>query len=97
MELAVAALEGLGHAFDGIDDAEALDEIHVNARRVADQPQNGLICALGNVHAEALILEPADELLALVCFRTMFEYDDHNSILLIDRKRSATIKNAAQV
>ena len=82
MELSVAALEGLGHALDGVDDAEALNEIHIDARRIADQTQHGLVLALGDMHAKSLIFEPVDELLALVCFRAMLEYDDHDSVLL---------------
>ena len=97
MELAVAALEGLCHALDGVDDAQTLDQVHVDARRVADQAQHGLVLALGDVHAKALIFEPVDKLLALVLFCATLEYDDHNNFLLIDREISPQRKNAAQV
>ena len=81
VELAVAALEGLGHALDAVDDAEARDQVHVHAGRVADEAEHGLVFALGNVDGQALALEPVDELLALCCFHAMFEYDDHDVYL----------------
>lgn len=34
---AVAALERLGHALDAVDNVEAGDEVHIDARRVADE------------------------------------------------------------
>ena len=92
VELAVAALERLRYALDGVNDTQALDEIHVNARRIADQSQHGLIRALGNVNAQSLIFEPADELLALVRFCPMLEYDDHDNILLINCEAVAITK-----
>ena len=81
VELAVAALEWLGHALDTVNDAEAADQIHIHAGRVADEAEHGLIFALGNVDGQALTLEPVDELLALCGFHAMFEYDDHDVYL----------------
>ena len=81
MELAVAALEGLSHALDAVDDAEAADQVHVHAGRVADEAEHGLVFSLGNVDGQALTLEPVDELLALCCFHAMFEYDNHDDYL----------------
>jgi len=49
------------------------------------------------VHAQALIFEPVDGLLALVMFSAALEYDDHNNFLLIDREKSPQRNNAAQV
>ncbi len=42
------------------------------------EAEHGLVLALGDVDAQALIFEPVDELLALVLFDAMLEYDDHN-------------------
>ena len=81
VELAVAALEGLAHALDAVDDAEAADQIHVHVGRVADETEHGLIFALGNVDDQPLSLEPVDELRALCRFHAMFEYDDHDDYL----------------
>ena len=81
VELAVAALEWLGHALDTVNDAEAADQIHIHAGRVADEAEHGLIFALGNVDGQALTLEPVDELLTLCGFHAMFKYDDHDDYL----------------
>ena len=65
MELAVAALEGVADLPDGFHDVQTADEVHIDAAGVADESENGMICAHGDVHAEILTLKPVDQLIAL--------------------------------
>ena len=83
---AVAALERLGHALDTVDDVEAGDKIHIDARRVADESEDRLIIALGDVDVQAKIFQPADELVTALLGDAVLQDYDHNVILLIFRK-----------
>ena len=86
MVFAVAALERLGHALDTVDDVEAGDEVHIDARRVADEAKDRLITALGDVDVQAKIFQPADELVTALLGDAVLQDYDHNVILLIFRK-----------
>ena len=77
MELAVAALERLGDALDGVDNIQTGDEVHVYTGRVADQTKNGLEFTLRDMDAQTLSFQPFDQLVALFFLYTVFQYDDH--------------------
>ena len=79
VELPVAALEGLRHPLHGVHDAKAPDEVHIHSRGVAHQAQHRLILALGDVHLQALLRQPVDELGPLFLFHAAFQYHDHCS------------------
>ena len=77
VELPVGELVGLRDALDPVDDVHALEQEGVDARRVSDDAYDGLVVALGDVGLEAPVLDPADEVVELLCGCRVLDYCDH--------------------
>ncbi len=78
MVFAIAAFERLGHALDAVHNVEAGDQIHVHAAGVADEAEDGLVVALGDVDVQAEIFQPADQLVAAFLGNAVLQYNDHD-------------------
>ena len=66
VELAVCLLEGLCHALNALDDVHALEEEGINLGGVADNADDRLFLAGGDVRLIAAILNPLDEVAELL-------------------------------
>ena len=77
VELAVGALEGLLDALDRLHDVQRGDQVHVHAAGVADQADDGVVLALGDVQPEAVALQPVGQVLHLVFVDLVLEQYDH--------------------
>ena len=89
MELAVAALERLRDALDGINDAKTGDKVHIDPARVAHETENGLILADGGVDLQSLLLQPVNKLVFLLFGSAVFQNDDHR--LFLQKQKSGTV------
>ena len=89
VELAVAALERLRDALDGIDDAETRNKIHVDPARVTHETKYGLILADRGVDLQSLLLQPVDKLVFLLFGSAVFQNDDHR--LFLQKQKSGTV------
>ena len=81
VELAVAALEGLGDPLYGFHDLQTAHQVHVHPAGVAYEAQDGLIGAHGDVDLQSQVFQPANELVPLVVGHAVFEYNYHFSVL----------------
>ena len=72
VELAVAALEGLGHPGHGVHNAQTADKVHVDAAGVAHQTQYSLIHAMRDVDVQPLALQPVHQLILFFFFYSVF-------------------------
>ena len=86
VELAVAALERVGHALDGIDDIQTFQQRHIDPARIADQTQHGLILAERGMHVNILVPQPVDELISLFLGDVVLQYDNHGFDLQCNKK-----------
>ena len=89
MELAVAALERLRDALDGIYDSETGDKVHIDPARVTHKTENGLILADGGVDLQSLLLQPVNKLVFLLFGSAVFQNDDHR--LFLQKQKSGTV------
>ena len=89
VELAVAALERLRDALDGINDAETGDKVHIDPARVTHKTENGLILADGGVDLQSLLLQPVNKLVFLLFGSAVFQNDDHR--LFLQKQKSGTV------
>ncbi len=62
MELAVRLLVGLGDALDAVDDVHGLEQEGIDLRGVADDADDGLVLAFGDVGPESPVLDPGHEM-----------------------------------
>ena len=86
VKLAVAALERLRNALNGINDAKARDKVHIDPARVAHETEDGLILADGGVDPQSLLLQPVNKLVFLLFGSTVFQNYDHRFSLQIKQK-----------
>ena len=77
VEFAVGALEGLLDALDGLHDVQRGDQVHVHSAGVADQADDGVVLALGDVQPEAVALQPVRQVLHLVFVHLVLEQYNH--------------------
>ena len=77
MELAVCLLVGLGDALDAVDDVHGLEEERIDLRRIADDADNRLILAFGDIRPESAVLDPGYEMRQLV-FGGALVYDSYH-------------------
>lgn len=91
VELAVAALERLRDALDGIYDAKTGDKVHIDPARVTHETENGLILADGGVDLQSLLLQPVNKLVFLLFGSAVFQNDDHRLFLQKQKSRHSVI------
>ena len=85
MEFSVDVFVGVLDSFHVFDDVQRLDEIDVDAGRVADESENQLIDALRLMDGDALADQPVLQVVQLLLVRIFFQDDNHvcGSFLLI--------------
>ena len=89
VELAIRLLERLGHAANRFDHAVRFKQIRVNASRIANQTDDGLIRAFDNRRRDAFALDDFTELRHTFFWRSRFDNCDHaRNPSIIQRCRS---------
>ena len=89
VEFAVGALEGLGHALDGVHDVQPHNQILVQLGRVADNTHDGGKLPLGHMGDQILGLDPADQVLySLFVYVRLYDDDHFYSPFLPCRRRN---------
>ena len=89
LELAVDLLKGVGDPFHGLHNIQRAQQLHIDLGGIADETQNGHVLAVGDMHIQALIFQPVDQMLHLRLGSTFFQNCDHHTEPLSKKNTAA--------